>query len=161
MEEALRTAVLSAGTTVLGGLLEGIGCGNREQSVICHCGAIMQSKGIEEKILLTIMGPLPFRRSRYECPDCAEARYPGDEELDIVGTGRTPGLRRMMARAGSRQPFKEAKEDLKALKSAQKTLNVLLKGSAIILRSGRRLNEKHYCKLKPHCWWPKTFRCFI
>lgn len=72
----------------------------------------MQSKGIEEKILLTIMGPVPYRRSRYECPGCGEARYPGDEELDVVGTGRTPGLRRMMARAGSRQPFKEAKEDL-------------------------------------------------
>ncbi len=73
----------------------------------------MQSKGIEEKTLLTIMGPAPYRRSRYECSECGETRYPGDEELDIVGTGRTPGLRRMMARAGSRQPFKEAKEDLK------------------------------------------------
>lgn len=73
----------------------------------------MQSKGIEEKILVTIMGPVPYRRSRYECPACTEARYPGDEDLDVVGTGRTPGLRRMLARAGSRQPFKEAKEDLK------------------------------------------------
>jgi hypothetical protein len=73
----------------------------------------MQSKGVEEKILVTIMGPVPYRRSRYECPVCGEARYPGDEELDVVGTGRTPGVRRMLARAGSRQPFKEAKEDLK------------------------------------------------
>ena len=113
MEAALRTAVLSAGAKVLGGLLEGLGCGSREQAVMCNCGTIMQSKGIEEKILLTVMGPVPYRRSRYECPDCGEARYPGDEELDVVGTGRTPGLRRMMARAGSRQPFKEAKEDLR------------------------------------------------
>jgi len=113
VEAALRTAVLSAGAQVLGGLLEGIGCGNHESAVMCHCGTIMQSKGIEKKILLTIMGPVPFRRSRYECPGCGEARYPGDEDLDVVGTGRTPGLRRMMARAGSRQPFKEAKEDLR------------------------------------------------
>lgn len=97
---------------MLGGLLEGIGSGRREHPVSCHCGAVMQSKGIEEKILMTIMGPVPYRRSRYECLDCGEARYPGDEELDVVGTGRTPGLRRMMARAGSRQPFKEAKEDM-------------------------------------------------
>ena len=112
MESALRAAVLSAGAKVLGGLLEGIGSGRREHPVSCHCGAVMQSKGIEEKILMTIMGPVPYRRSRYECLDCGEARYPGDEELDVVGTGRTPGLRRMMARAGSRQPFKEAKEDM-------------------------------------------------
>ena len=73
----------------------------------------MQSKGIEEKTLLTIMGPVRYRRSRYECAECGQTRYPGDEELDVVGTSRTPGLRRMMARAGSRQPFKEAKEDLR------------------------------------------------
>lgn len=108
----MRTAVLSAGAKVLGGLLEGVGSGRREQSVSCHCGAVMQSKGIEEKILVTIRGPVPYRSSRYECSDCGEARYPGDEELEVIGTGRTPGLRRMMARAGSRQPFKEAKEDL-------------------------------------------------
>jgi hypothetical protein len=73
----------------------------------------MQSKGIEQKTLITIMGPALYRRSRYECDDCGNVRYPGDEELDIVSTGRTPGLRRMMARAGSRGTFKEAKEDLK------------------------------------------------
>jgi hypothetical protein len=109
----LRSAALSAGAKVLGGLLEGFGCGRREYPIECHCGAIMQSKGIEEKILMTIMGPVLYRRSRYECSDCGEARYPGDEELDVLGTGRTPGLRRMMARAGSREPFKEAKEDLR------------------------------------------------
>lgn len=110
---ALRTAVLSAGAKVIGGLLEDFGCGRREEPIKCHCGAIMHSKGIEGKTLVTIMGPVSYRRSRYECPNCGQTRYPGDEELDVVGTGRTPGLRRMMARAGSRQPFKEAKEDLR------------------------------------------------
>lgn len=113
VEAAIRTAVLATGAKVLGGLLEGIGCGRREQPLQCHCAAIMQSKGIEEKTLLSIMGPTPYRRSRYECDDCGEIRYPGDEELDIVGTGRTPGLRRMLTRAGSRQTFKEGREDLK------------------------------------------------
>ena len=113
VESALRKAVLVAGAKVLGGLLEGIGCGRREHPVLCHCGSIMQSKGIENKTLVTIMGPVPFSRSRYECDDCGETRYPGDEEMDVVGTKRTPGLRRMMARAGSRETFKEAKEDLK------------------------------------------------
>jgi len=102
-----------AGAKVLGGLLEGLGCGRREHPVQCCCGAIMQSKGIEGKILVTILGPVPYRRSRYECPDCGVTRYPGDEDLDVVDTRRTPGVRRMLARAGSRQPFKEGKEDLK------------------------------------------------
>lgn len=59
------------------------------------------------------MGPAIYRRSMYECPSCGNIRYPGDEELDVVGTTRTPGLRRMMARAGSNCTFKEASEDLK------------------------------------------------
>ena len=94
-------------------LLEGFGCGRREHPVECSCGTIMKSKGIVEKILTTIMGRVSYGRSRYECPECGQTRYPGDEELDVVDTGRTPGLRRMMSRAGSRQTFKEAKEDLK------------------------------------------------
>jgi hypothetical protein len=73
----------------------------------------MRSTGVERKVLTTILGPVPFDRSRFECPQCGETRYPGDEDLDIVGTTRSPGVRRMMARAGSRQPFKEAKEDLR------------------------------------------------
>lgn len=73
----------------------------------------MHSRGLEEKTILTILGSVRFSRSRYECPNCLESRYPGDEELDVEGTGRSPGVRRMMARAGSRQTFKEAKEDLK------------------------------------------------
>jgi hypothetical protein len=48
-----------------------------------------------------------------QCPACQATRYPGDEELDIVRTTRSPGVRRMMARAGSQSPFKESCEDLK------------------------------------------------
>lgn len=58
------------------------------------------------------MGPVIYRRSMYECSSCGNIRYPGDEGLDVVGTTRTPGLRRMMARAGSNSTFKEASEDL-------------------------------------------------
>ena len=71
----------------------------------------MESKGIREKTLLTIVGPVRYRRSMYAC-SCGTIRYPGDEELDVAGTTRTPGLRRMMARAGSNSTFKEASEDL-------------------------------------------------
>jgi hypothetical protein len=73
----------------------------------------MVSKGLDEKELMTILGNVRYRRSRYECTGCGRAVYPGDEQLDVVGTSRSPGLRRMMARAGSRESFKEAREDLK------------------------------------------------
>lgn len=73
----------------------------------------MRSHGLRSKTLLSILGPVEFRRSRFHCSCCGAVRYPGDEALDIVGTTRSPGLRRMMARAGSRSTFKEGCEDLK------------------------------------------------
>lgn len=112
-EIALRAAVLCAGSKVLGSLLKGIGAGRREAPVTCGCGTRMQSHGLKSKPLLTILGPVPYQRSMYQCPACGRTRYPGDEELDIVDTTRSPGLRRMMGRAGSRGTFKQGCEDLK------------------------------------------------
>jgi hypothetical protein len=112
-ETALRAAVLCAGARALAGLLKAIGSGRQEGSLWCHCGHRMESKGLRAKKVLTILGPLTYWRSMYQCPVCKRTRYPGDEALDIVGTTRSPGLRRMMARAGSRSTFKEGCEDLK------------------------------------------------
>ena len=112
-EIALRAAALVAGAKVLGSLLEGIGVGRREEPVVCNCGLQMESRGLKRKLLMTILGEVSYQRSMYQCPGCGETRYPGDEELDVVGTTRSPGLRRMMARAGSQSTFKEGREDLK------------------------------------------------
>jgi hypothetical protein len=73
----------------------------------------MESRGLRQKELLTILGPVIYNRSMFQCPACGATRYPGDETLDLVGTTRSPGLRRMMARAGSQSTFKEGREDLK------------------------------------------------
>jgi hypothetical protein len=73
----------------------------------------MHSVGLREKRVHTILGPIRFRRSLYACPECGGSRFPGDELLEVVGTRYSPGLRRMMARAGSRTSFAEAEEDLR------------------------------------------------
>ncbi|MCL5885247.1 MAG: ISKra4 family transposase [Deltaproteobacteria bacterium] len=112
-EGALRTAVLAAGARALSGLLSGIGSGRQPDTVRCDCGARMESLGVRSKMLHTILGSVPYSRSMFGCPVCKATRYPGDEELDVVGTGRSPGLRRMMARAGSKSTFKEGRDDLK------------------------------------------------
>jgi hypothetical protein len=113
VESALRVAVLAAGARALEEALRGVGCGRRSAPVVCACGEKMKSTGLVGKGLMTILGKVWLRRSRYECPGCGQSRYPGDEELEVVGTTRSPGLRRMMARVGSRDPFKEGREDLR------------------------------------------------
>lgn len=113
VEAALRAAVLLSGARLIERLVGPLGQGRQPEAVSCSCGGRMSSRGVEEKTVMTLLGPVRFSRSRYACTVCGQVRYPGDELLDVVGTGRSPGLRRMMARAGSRQTFKEAREDLK------------------------------------------------
>src|SRR5258708_1887488 len=114
--EAWETLMLQAarqgGAGVLGSLLiHWQGHASRE-TVLCRCGQPMSSQGRRAKGLLTTLGAVPFRRSFYQCEQCRHSRFPDDEHLDIVHTTYSPGVRRLMARAGSQTPFEQAAEDL-------------------------------------------------
>lgn len=111
----IRTAVLAMGASVLEQLLHDVGVGRQGQPRLCtrgHLPCKMESSGVREKIIQTILGPVRFARSRYVCPACSAVEYPGDEVLGVAGTGFSPGLRRLVTRAGSRESFGEAAEDL-------------------------------------------------
>lgn len=51
----------------------------------------------------------------FQCPDCGAVRYPGDEELDVMGTSRSPGVQRQTSRLGAKESFAEVAEDLREL----------------------------------------------
>ena len=112
-EKCLKEAVLAAGARVLERLLGEICCGRQGEAVVCACGERMQSRGVKEKELRTILGPLTLRRTMFQCPACGATRLPGDDALSIANTSFSPGLRRMMSRAGGNTTFKEAAEDLR------------------------------------------------
>jgi hypothetical protein len=82
-------------------------------AVICACGGKMRSIGLREKRLRTILGEICFNRAGFVCPACGKRRYPADELLGVKGTSFSPGLRRLMARAGQRDTFKEGRDDLR------------------------------------------------
>lgn len=105
--------MLSAGARLLEKMVEGVGSGWRFESLKCKCGAGMRSHGRDEKRIKTVLGDITFRRSRYVCSSCGASRYPGDEALDVEDTGFSPGVRKLMSRAGSRGTFKEGHGDLK------------------------------------------------
>ena len=75
----------------------------------------MQSRGVREKQVLTLLGAAQYRHSLFQCPNCKRIRYPGDEALDIVDTSRSPGLRRQTARLGAKESFGEVVKDLREL----------------------------------------------
>lgn len=113
-EEAIRTAALQAGAQVLEELLRHVGVGRREEGVRCRCGALMDSRGVKAKSIVTLLGGVRFARSAYRCPVCGALRYPGDEELDVVKTGYSPGVRRLVSELACDVPFKRVSHYLKA-----------------------------------------------
>jgi len=112
-EEALRRAVLCAGADILSELLSTIGCGRRGEAVVCDCSHRMTSQGVRTKTIRTILGPVRFSRSLFRCSACGHYSFPADLLLNVERTGFSPGLRRFMARAGSRTSFADAEEDLR------------------------------------------------
>jgi len=114
--EAWETLMLQAarqgGAGVLGSLLTHWQGHASREIVLCECGRRMTSQGRRAKGLLTTLGAVPFRRSFYQCEPCRQSRFPDDERLDIVNTSYSPGVRRLMARAGSQTQFEQAAEDL-------------------------------------------------
>jgi hypothetical protein len=56
---------------------------------------------------------VPWARSRYVCEPCGQSCFPDDARLDIVQTTYSPGVRRLMARAGSETDFGQAADDLR------------------------------------------------
>jgi hypothetical protein len=116
VETAVRVAVLAAGTKVIEELLRNVGVGRRESEVRCpRCAVAMKSKGPRPLAVLTLLGWVRFKRSMYVCPCCNAKRYLGDEELDIVNTSRSPGVRRQVTRLGAKETFAEVSEDLQEL----------------------------------------------
>jgi hypothetical protein len=111
-ESLMLQAARQGGAGVLGSLLTHWQDHACRQVVRCQCGQRMTSQGRRAKGLVTTLGAVPFRRSFYQCEQCRQSRFPEDERLDIVNTTYSPGVRRLMARAGSQTQFEQAAEDL-------------------------------------------------
>jgi len=111
-ESLLLQAARQGGAGVLGTLLTHWQRHAPKEVIRCQCGQRMSSRGRRAKQLLTTLGRVPFARSFYQCGHCNQSRFPDDEHLDIVRTTYSPGVRRLMARAGSQSQFEQAAQDL-------------------------------------------------
>jgi hypothetical protein len=112
-EALMLQAARQGGAGVLGSLLAHWQAHAPREVIRCQCGQRMSSRGRRGKGLLTTLGPVPFGRSFYQCPQCHQGRFPDDERLDVINTMYSPGVRRLMARAGSQTQFEQAAEDLR------------------------------------------------
>jgi hypothetical protein len=114
-EMAIRAAMHQMGGVLLEKLLNSDGGGYRGAHLDCSQGHAAQFAGYRGKEILTVVSSVEARRAYYHCPECQSGFAPKDQELDVVGSSFSPGVRRMMARVGAKEPFEQGRGDLEQL----------------------------------------------
>ena len=95
--------------------------GSHDHQVPCGCGQRAPYHETRRKQILTMLGSVVYERAYYLCPNCHQGQSPRDQELDVVGTEYSPGVRRMMAAVGSEASFDGGREQLHLLAGLEVT----------------------------------------
>jgi hypothetical protein len=114
-EMAIRAAMHQMGGVLLEKLLNSDGGGYRGAHLDCGQGHPAAFVGYRSKQILTVLSSVEVQRAYYHCPNCESGWMPKDQELDVVGSSFSPGVRRMMGRVGAKQPFAQGRRDLEEL----------------------------------------------
>ena len=118
-EFEVRGALHKVGGVLLEHLLNADHGGHGGQRLPCGHGHQAEFIDYRTKDVHTILGDVELRRAYYHCGQCpADVEHgviPKDQELDVVGTSFSPGLRRLMARVGAQEAFALARQDLAEL----------------------------------------------
>jgi hypothetical protein len=118
-EFAIRDAMHRVGGVLLEQVLNSDQGGHRGQRIACGRGHQAEFIDYRTKHLQTLLGTVQIRRAYYYCTDCpgepGRGVIPKDEELEVVGTSFSPGMRRLLARVGAQEPFNTARQDLAEL----------------------------------------------
>ncbi|HVO23060.1 MAG TPA: ISKra4 family transposase [Candidatus Margulisiibacteriota bacterium] len=118
-EFEVRAALHKVGSVLLEHLLNADHGGHRGPRLPCGHGHQAEFIDYRTKHVHTILGPVQVRRAYYCCAQCPphgrRGLIPKDQELDVVGTSFSPGLRRLMARVGAQEAFAMARQDLAEL----------------------------------------------
>jgi len=114
-EKAIRASVQQIGGHVLETLLNADQGGYRGSRMDCPNGHRAEFVEYRSKRLVTALSPIQVERAYYYCAQCGQGVIPKDQELDIVDSSFSPGVRRMMGRLGAKEAFDEGRRDLEEL----------------------------------------------
>ena len=138
-EMSIRSGMHGVGGKLLETLLNVDG-GHRGPAISCQNGHPAVFVDYREKKLLTVVGEVTVRRAYYHDKECHAGFSPKDEELDIVATGYSPGVRRLMSRVGAMRPFGLGHQDLYELADIRVTAKEVERQSHIV---GGQIEQFH------------------
>ena len=128
VEMLIRSTMHKAGASVLSELLQFPA--PEQRTIPCACGQPAHYRELRTKTVLTALGAVELSRPYYLCPHCHNGQFPTDQELDVVDTEFSPGVRRMQALVGQDTSFDHGREQIK-----------LLAGLAVTTKSVERTAE--------------------
>ncbi|HWU38571.1 MAG TPA: ISKra4 family transposase, partial [Candidatus Acidoferrum sp.] len=114
-EMAIRGSMHQLGGSLLEKVLNADGGGYVGQEVDCGQGHRARWVDFRTKAIVTVLGPVQVERAYYHCPDCGGGVIPKDRDWDVVSSGFSPGVRRLLGRVGSQESFEQGRQDLEAL----------------------------------------------
>jgi len=112
---AIRATMHQMGGVLLEKLLNSDGGSYRGAHLDCGHGHDAEFVGYRRKQILTVLSSVEVQRAYYHCSSCQSGWAPKDQELDVVGSSFSPGVRRMMGRVGAQEAFEQGRADLEAL----------------------------------------------
>lgn len=114
-EMAIRSSMHQLGGSLLEKVLNADGGGYVGQEVDCGQGHRARWVDFRRKEIVTVLAPVQVERAYYHCRDCGGGVIPKDRDLDVVGSGFSPGVRRLLGRVGSQESFQQGRQDLEEL----------------------------------------------
>ena len=87
----------------------------------CDCGGRFLVMKREAKSVRSLMGDVKISRAIERCNRCGSRRVPEDMVLDVVKTGFSPGLRRLMGKVGAEVCFDKGRDFLLELAGVRVT----------------------------------------
>ena len=115
LELALRSSMHQIGGVLLEKLMNSDEGGYGGPHIDCGQGHQAEFVAYRRKEVLTVLAGVEVQRAYYYCPVCGGGVIPKDQELDIVGTCFSPGVRRLMGRVGGKDSFDQGRKDLEEL----------------------------------------------
>jgi len=112
VERAIQDDVRHVGRAVFGAVLETIGTGREGCSLPCECRCTKRYVSDRPKTLVTLFGPVEFRRAYYHCSNCGTGESPLDRRLGVEGTSVTPAVKDVLAWTDVEMPYGRSREHL-------------------------------------------------
>jgi hypothetical protein len=136
----IRSGMHGIGCKLLENLLNADGGGYRGAAIASEKDNTAIFVDYREKKLLTVLGEVTVKRAYYHDKECHSGFCPKDNDLDIVKTGYSPGVRRLMSKVGAMRPFGLGHQDLHELADIRVTSKEVERQSHIV---GGQIEQFH------------------